>query len=191
MSNTSKHRPTPHPRATSLTRGERAQLEAIEAQFLMGHWPASAHLSRDRKTIENWSWDVDHVRQQLHVPANALWDERVLSLEMQGLATFTWHAAPVTHDEDGNEHVMPGWEDDPREEWGSLSIHPHGVLRLAEQYGRSYVRCKESPALLAHWQLVQAESAARLHTPYNPVQWEREWPERAILWKAWLAEHER
>ena len=164
---------------------------AIEAQFLMGYWPANPYMAMDRTPITDWSWDVDLVRQQLHVPCNSLWDKRVLELEVQGLASFCLHAAPVTWDEQGNEHEIPSWRDDPREEWGSVGIHPRGVLRLAELYGRPYVKLEESPALLAHWQLVQAESNARLHAPHDKDQWEREWPERAILWKAREAEYWR
>lgn len=158
---------------------------AIEAQFLMGHCVPSHHW--DGTTITDWSWDVDQVRQQLHVPLNDLWGQRVLELEVQGLATFYMYAPPVTWDEDGNESLIPGWEDEPREEWGSVSIHPRGVLRLAELYGRPYVKLEESPALLAHWQLVQAEAEARLHAPYDEARWAREYPEKAALWQAHLA----
>lgn len=110
---------------------------------------------------------------------------------MQGLASFSLHAAPVTHDEQGNEHEIAGWQDQPREDWGDVGIHPQGVLKLAELYGRPYVYLEESPAVLAHWQLVQAESEARLHTPIDEAQHAKEWPERAVYWKAWLAEWER
>src|SRR6266699_4964674 len=90
---------------------------AIEAQFLMGHCVAAAHMAMDRTTVTDWSWDVDAVRQHLHVPLNALWEQRVFELEVQGLATFTFAVAPVTYDEDGNEHEIPGWQDEPREKW--------------------------------------------------------------------------
>jgi hypothetical protein len=53
---------------------------AIEAQFLMGHCVPAAHMAMDRTTITSCSWDVDAVRQQLHVPLNALWEQRVLDL---------------------------------------------------------------------------------------------------------------
>ena len=160
----------------------------IEAQFLMGHCVPSAHLAMDRTTITDWSWNVDEVRQHVHVPLNALWDERVLTLEAHGLATFTFYAAPITHDEQGNAHEMPGWQDEPRERWGEVGITARGVLRLAELYGRPYVTLEESPALHKHWQLVHGESEARLHTPHDPAQWAREWPEQAALWKAQQAE---
>ena len=61
---------------------------AFEAQFLMGHVVPSPHTAMDRRTITGWSWDVDQVRQALHVPANSLWDERVLELEANGLASL-------------------------------------------------------------------------------------------------------
>jgi hypothetical protein len=157
---------------------------AIEAQFLMGHCVPSAHVAMDNTTITGYSWNVDQVRQQLHVPLNALWEQRVFALEVQGLASFSFYVAPLIHDEEGHEHEVPGWQDQAREQWGSVGIHPRGVLRLAELYGRPYVKLEESPALLEHWQLVQAESAARVHAPYDPAQWEREWPERALLRKA-------
>ena len=161
---------------------------AIEAQFLMGHCVPAGHMSMDRTTIVDWSWDVDIVRQQLHVPLNALWDERVLELEAQGLASFCLYSAPVTWDEQGNESVTPGWEDEPRENWGTVDISARGVLRLAELYGRPYVKLAESPALLAHWRLVLGESEARLHAPHNEAQWAREYPEKAAIWKAHQAE---
>ena len=161
---------------------------ALEGQFLMGHCVPAPHLAMDRTTITGWSWDVDQVRQALHVPANRLWDERILELEMQGLASFSMAAAPVTHDEHGKEHDIPGWRDQPRERWGSVDIHLQGVLRLAELYERPYVHLEESRAVLAHWKLVQRESAARLHAPYDEAQWAREWPERALLHKATLAQ---
>ena len=75
-----------------------------------------------------------------------------------------------------------------------MSIHPRGVLQLAELYGRPYVTLEESPALLAHWQLVHGESEARLralHDPDYEARWEREWPEQAILWKATQAAYQR
>jgi len=164
---------------------------AIEAQLLMRHCGPSPHLSSDGARIVDYSWDVDHVRQALHVPLDALWDERVLELEMQGLASFCLHSPPVTWDDDGTEHEIPSWRDEPREEWGTLSLYARGVLRLAELYGRPYVRVSESPALIAHWHLVEAESAARHSAPYDPEKRAREWPEREILWQAWLAEHKR
>lgn len=124
---------------------------AIEAQFLMGHCVPAGHLAMDRITIVDWSWHVDQVRQQLHVPLNSLWDERILKLEAHGLASFCFNVAPVTHDAEGDLHEIPGWEDDsPREDWGSVSIHPRGVLALATLYGRPYVKLEESPALLAN-----------------------------------------
>ena len=56
---------------------------------------------------------------------------------------------------------------------------------------RPYVRLEESPALLAHWQLVRGESEARLHAPHDEAQWEREYPEQAACWQAWQAEYWR
>ena len=166
---------------------------AIEAQFLMGHRVPAAHMALDRTTITGWSWDVDEVRQALHVPADELWDERVLALEMHGLASFSMDVAPVTWDTEENAHEIPGWQDEAREKWGSLDIHAAGVLRLAELYGRPFVKLEESPALLAHWRLVQEESDARLRRlgrGYDQAQWEREWPERAMLHKALMAQWE-
>jgi len=161
---------------------------AIEAQLLMGHCAPAAHVAMDRRTVTGWSWDVDQVRQQLHVPLNTLWEQHVLALEMQGLASFSFYTTPYTYDEEGQGQEIPGWQDEPREQWGSVGIHARGVLRLAELYGRPYVRLEESPAVLAHWQLVQAESAARLHAlprdAAHEAQWAREWPERARLWQA-------
>jgi hypothetical protein len=133
---------------------------------------------------------VDQVREQLHVPLNALWEERIFELEMQGLATVSFAVAPVTTDAEGHVHEIAGWQDTPLEHWGSVDIHPRGVLRLADLYARPYVRLEESPALLAHWELVQRESAARLQLPHDPEQWAREWPERALRRKAQLAEIE-
>jgi hypothetical protein len=147
---------------------------AIEAQMLMGHWVPAQHMALDRRTIVGWSWEVDTVRQQLHVPYTDGWDAHVFALEQQGLASFSFYAAPQTD----------AWQDEPRERWGSVGIHPEGVLKLAALYGRPYVRLEESPALLAHWQLVQAESDARLRTPIDEAQWAQEWPERALLRKA-------
>jgi hypothetical protein len=146
---------------------------AIEAQFLMGHCVPGT--TRDENnTITAWSWDVDQVRQQLAVPLNALWEEWVFELELQGLASFIFYTEPVEWDEEGNEREVPGWEDEPRDNWGFVSIHPDGILRLAELYGRPYVRLEESPALLAHWQLVQAECEARQAMPHDNTQWEAE-----------------
>ena len=133
---------------------------------------------------------MDQVRQALHVPLNALWEQRVLEVEMQGLATFTFAVAPVTYEADGTRHEIPGWQDQPRDQWGSVGIHPRGVLRLADLYGRPYVRMEESPALRKHWCLLQAESETRLHTPYDQEQWAREWPERAMLFNARLTQME-
>ena len=108
------------------------------------------------------------------MPLNALWDERILELEAHGLARFTLYSAAATH-------ATPGWRDELRETWGTVDIAARGVdiaargvLRLAELYGRPYVRLEESPALLAHWQVVWAESEARLHASRDEAQWERE-----------------
>jgi hypothetical protein len=137
----------------------------LEAQFLMGHCVPCKDLY-----AACWSWDVDQVRQQLAIPWDTRWDEHVGDLEVQGLVTFCLYAEPPV-----------GWEDEPREHYGSLFIHAAGVLRLAAIYGRPYVRLHESSALLAHWCLVEAEAVARLRAPYEPGRWEREWPERHWL----------
>ena len=114
--------------------------------------------------------------------------------EFDGDDLFSGYGAPVAYDEDGQAHEIPGWQDhQPREQWGSVDIPPAGVLRLAQLYGRPYVRLEESPALLAHWQLVQTESAARerrLEMGWDEAQWAREWPERAMLRQARLAQEE-
>jgi hypothetical protein len=158
---------------------------AIEAQFLMGHYPASVHHTGDLTTsIHAWSWHEDIVRQQLAVPRDAQWTERLLALEAQGLTSFSFYTTPGEYDEDGMFHEDPSWRDQPREDWGYTNIHAPGVLRLAERYGRPYVRCGESPALLAHWQLVHAEAQARGNAPYDPVRWAEEWPERAAVSRA-------
>jgi hypothetical protein len=140
---------------------------AIEAQMLMGHCVPSACMALDRTTILDWSWDVDQVRLQLYVPRNDLWGQRVLELEVQGLVSFTLYSAA------GCE-AHPGWEDEPRETWGTIDISARGVLRLAELYGRPYVKLEESPAVLAHWQRVQAEATTRLHAPLDEARWEQE-----------------
>ena len=80
--------------------------------------------------------------------------------------------------------MIAGWQDEPRDRWGSVDICAQGVLKLAALYGRPYVRLHESPAVLAHWQLVQAEAQARLQAPYDAAQWAREWPEQALLARA-------
>lgn len=165
-------------------------ITAIEAQFLMGHVGASPHTSLDRTEIENYSWDVDQVRQGLHVPLTPLWDERVFDLEIQGLARFCFNVAPYYHDDDGVEQEIPGWRDEPRDNWGSVSILAVGVLRLATLYGRPIVRFGESQALVTHWLLVHEEIAARLKAPHDHEKWEREWPERALALKAWQAQFE-
>jgi hypothetical protein len=163
---------------------------AIEAQFCMGHVGASIHTSMDRTTVENYSWDVDQVRQALHVPLTPLWEERVFDCELQGLASFCFNVAPYFYDNDRVEHEIPGWRDEPRDNWGSLSIHPAGILRLATLYGRPYVRLHESHALIEHWKLVCDESEARTKAPLDEGKWQREWPERYAAWKARLAELE-
>jgi hypothetical protein len=57
----------------------------------------------------------------------------VLELEAHGLASFAYVAEPAEEDEDGNP--LPGWEDHTvREDWGTLSINPRGVLRLVALY---------------------------------------------------------
>jgi hypothetical protein len=157
---------------------------AMEAQFLMGHIVPNPHVAIDRRTIETWSWEEDSVRQALHVPLNTVWEQRVLELEVHGLASFAYGAPPVTHDAAGNAHEIPGWEDMPRDQWGSVSIHPAGVLTLATLYGRPYVRLEESPAVRAHWQMVQRECKARLQAPHDEETWAREYPERALHLKA-------
>jgi hypothetical protein len=158
---------------------------AIEAQFLMGHCVPAFHVGDDQQTIVDCSWDVDQVRQQLHVPADALWDERVLALEVEGLAHFSFYTTPVTYDEHGQAHEIPGWRDQPREHWGSLSVYAAGVLRLSVYYGRPYVRYHQAPdVLFDHWRLVQEEATARLHAPHDMARWQREFPEDYVVFQA-------
>jgi hypothetical protein len=133
---------------------------------------------------------VDTVRQALHVPLDDVWEERLFALECQGLAYFSFDAPPVVRDADGTEHLMDGWKDRPREDFGSLSLYAAGVLRMADLYGRPYVRWHESKALVAHWQVVRADMAARLTAPYDQEKWSREWPERALMFKARCAQWE-
>jgi len=166
---------------------------ALEAQFVMGHCAPSRHVGRDPSTVSDaeqttlaWAWDADEVRQALHVPANAVWDQRVLELEINGLAEFVLDMEPITWDAEGTETVIPGWRDEPRERWGYVDVYAPGVLRLAELYGRPYVRVTESPALLAHWRLVHAENHPKPRAILDEAQWAREWPEQAILWQAKL-----
>ena len=125
------------------------------------------------------------MRQALHVPLDTLWDERVLALEMAGLAVFCLHTAPLEVDEQGAEREIPGWRDQPRDQWGTLSVSAPAVLRLAALYGRPVVRAHESPAVLVHWELVQREAQARLTAPHDEARWQREWPERYARFKAW------
>ena len=67
---------------------------AMEAQFVMGHTVPNPHVAMDRSTIVTWSWDEDQVRQALCVPLNTVWEQRVLELEVHGLASFgRWCAA--------------------------------------------------------------------------------------------------
>jgi hypothetical protein len=162
---------------------------AIEAQWLMGHCAPAAHVAMESRAITGYSWGVDEVRVQLAVPHTALWEQRIRALELHNLASFTCESAPVSRDAEGPEHACPGWADAPREPWGSVGIHPLGVLTLADLSLRPYVRLEDSPAVRAHWDLVQAESAARLHTPHDPAQWAREWPEQATLFTAWEAQY--
>jgi len=138
---------------------------AIEAQFLMGHCVPSPHMARDRTTIVNWSWDVDIVRQQLHVPLNAVWDERILALEVHGLAAFCMDAPPVTWDEDGNESLIPGWEDEPRERWGSVMQDPEAPAGTKVSAARTIletaVKAVELEDLEARIAALEAQSQER------------------------------
>lgn len=153
-------------------------IATIEAQFVMGHCAPCAHVSMDRRTVETYSWDVDVVRQALHVPLDDLWEERVLAIEHAGLTSLSSLSG-----------LGPSSEHAPRESWAELSIQPHGVLQLAALYGRAIVRHADSPAVLQHWRLVQAEAAARLAQPLDEARFAREFPERHRQWKAWEAEY--
>lgn len=155
-------------------------IAAVEAQMLMGHVPANRTICPDG-TVLDWSWDSDQVRQALYVPRDSLWQERVFVLEATGLAQFSVYCAPLEYDDDGQEiGEIPGWRDEPREKWGSLSITGEGVLRLATQYSRPYVKLAKSPAVLAHWTLVQEETAQRIRSmgPETEERLTEEWPER-------------
>jgi hypothetical protein len=163
---------------------------AIEAQFVMRHEVGAYHTSLDRTTIENYSWTADQVRVALHVPLNDLWDARLFELECQGLAFFSMDAPPVYWDEEGTEHLIDGWEDQPREHFGSLGLYAAGVLRMADLYHRPYVTCHQSNAPVRHWELVREEIAARLQAPHDEEKWEREFPERALAMKAWQAQYD-
>ena len=151
---------------------------AVEAQFLMGHRVPTTHVDAGRTQLVTWSWQESEVRQALHVPLDDLWEQRVLALEGAGLVCVSLL---------GPE---PGSEDEPREDWADVSLFPQGVLTMATWYGRPYVRQAESPAVLAHWTLVQAESAARLQQPHDEARWAREWPERYLSWVAKMAQRD-
>jgi hypothetical protein len=168
----------------------------LEAQFVMGHYVPSGHTAMDRTTIVDWSWDESLVRQALNVALNEAWDAHVLNLEMNGLAVFGLYAPPIYHDENGNEVEVPGWRDEPRSNWGSVSIYAPGILKLATWYRRPFVQFHQAPAVLtAHWQLIQAETLERSRNfPRNDAEqelWDQQWPEAARSWKARLEEHER
>ena len=45
----------------------------------------------------------------VHVPLNTLWEQHVLALEMQGLASFSFYTTPYTYDEEGQGQEIPGW----------------------------------------------------------------------------------
>jgi hypothetical protein len=174
---------------------------ALEAQWLMGHCDPQPHHDPTGMYMDDheylhvhpdcpiidWSWEADEVRQQLHVPLNALWHERVMALMAQALAEpFLRIGEPWTYDSEGNMVQIPQWEDTVAiEDWTQISIFARGVLTLATLYGRPYVRFEESPALLAHWQLVQAEAAAQRHRrnagDYSEAQYAEEYPEKAVL----------
>ena len=169
---------------------------AIEAQFLMRFERGAAHASADRQSITNYSWDEDIVRQALHVRLDDTWLARVAALESLHLAGLCMFAAPVTHDEDGTEHVIEGWEDAPRGTWGDTYIFAEGVLRLAELYGRPYVRYTQLPAvLLDHWTLLEREAEAWRQQGWDEERFRREWPEEAKRREeeraAWEEERER
>ena len=155
----------------------------MEAQFVMGHAVPGVSFDRTHTAVVGYSWDVDQVRQALSVPLDALWSTRILELEGQKLVSFCFHVAPVTYGEDGVEQVIPGWEDEPREKWGSFSVSPEGVLLLARLYNRPYVRYHESQALYQHWMLTQELCAARCRQAYDPETFTREYPEDAALWR--------
>jgi hypothetical protein len=149
-------------------------------------------MAMDRVTVVRWDWHEDDVRQALHVPLDDVWQERVMQLELQDLASFTMYAAPTWTDEDGVEHGLLNWRDLPREELGSVTISPMGVLKLAALYGRPYVTFAQGPdVLIDHWELVQNESAARMTGPHDEARLAREWPEQTLLWKAQLEEQEK
>lgn len=157
---------------------------AIEAQFLMGHRVPNMSVDAGGKHVTDWHWDVDLVRQQLYVPLNNLWDARILELERQGLTSFAYYTAPK------DEAWDAAFENEPRENLGSVDIYARGVLKLADLYGRPYVRYGESPALFAHWELVQTEMIARLKAPMDEEKFAREYPERARHFRTWLQEDE-
>lgn len=165
---------------------------AIEAQFLMGHCVPSPHLAVDKTTIVEWGWDVDQVRQHLHVPLNELWEQRLLELLAHGQATFTMYGMPYHEDAEGRAVDVPNWQDTlPFDDLSDLDIFASGVLRLADRYGKPYVRLGESRALLEHWKRVQREAEERAHMPYDEAKWAAEWPEAYARWQARLAEWER
>ena len=101
---------------------------AIEAQWLMGHWEATCHMAVDRTTMVDGAWNVDQVRQQLHVPCNTLWNKQILAREAHGLADLTLYSAAATH-------AHPGWRDAPRAQWGTADSAACGVLRGGQGRG--------------------------------------------------------
>ncbi len=162
-------------------------IAAVEAQFLMGHRIVSPSLDYDGVTITEYGWWEDEVRQALFVPLDDTWGERVLELELQGLASFSMYCAPLYWDADGTRQEIPGWQDEPREKRGEVHIYARGVLKLAALYGRPYVRHEESEALWAHWALVWTEYQARIKAhgdPGHEEKWAREYPERALYFQA-------
>jgi hypothetical protein len=155
---------------------------AIEAQFLMGHCAPHPQWDADGKHVTDWVWSEDTVRQALYAPLNNTWGQRVLELELHGLARFHADRPPVMRHTDGTPKAFPSWQDVPRDAYGWVLIGARGILKLAALYGRPYVRYGESPALSAHWELVLAEFETQCK---DGATWEREYPEQARARDAW------
>ena len=99
--------------------------------------PGGEHWDLAHRSLLDYSWREDEVRQAVDAPEDVEWFTRVLELEYHGLAGFRFYEAPEGSGADGFWEEGGRWRDQPLEAWGELYIWAGGVVALARCYGEA------------------------------------------------------
>jgi hypothetical protein len=99
--------------------------------------PGGEHWDVANRSLLDYSWREDEVRQAVNAPEDVEWFTRVLELEYHGLAEFRFYEVPEGSGANGARGEEGGWRDQPLAAWGECYIRAGGVVALARRYGEA------------------------------------------------------